>query len=817
MDMHQNGKQLNGYHYSNSDKTEQGKTNDADLRVATAHDDITLLRDARKGTGSGSQPALLTKVWKDDGTIGEYDKATSYVPEVRRVSSIRELSALLDELENERRACVIRGGFEGFAAVELARASKDDESPSEGRTWRRKTLFKDRPSHAIMVDVDAFRDESFSLVEDMPHVAPETWILHFIETRLPEQFHGVNFHWQLSASAGFVGFADEKKEETKDNSDTLKAHVWFWLSEAKTSAEMRPWATATDGVDESVFDPIQVHYTAAPIIRERNPVAVRSGFYTDGDRDTVDVSFLEGFAAESPSAASDRDFDFDPEEDKYARVDEDGLDALTRWETEIVAKTPWLMKAWHEGVFQGAHDPSRAHIAMAKIIRLKGISFDNYANTLMPNWPAAGKSYAAQPHRQSQRAWNKAKRPAEAPADEGFDTVEEGERSGPSPHQWANQRDRRSKYLDPLVEGFIPDAAVGVIYGQPTTGKSGVALDMTHSIARGTPWHGREVEQRDVFYVVAEGASDFNNRADAYRQFHGLGDTHIPFYTVEAGVTVNTEEGLRKFIGDLLEFKESTGPKNRPCFIVLDTLAQVTDGINENENGEISAVARNCNTIARVMNANVLIVAHSPKGEAHEDKGIRGASSLTGAADYTIVALRDKDDKHLRTVRVVKIKGGQEGIEFKYRFTVLPVGETPKGKPVTSIVVAPVEKDPHARPARIEPVRSMGEMVMDRYKAIVRAVHARNTVDTDLEPFTKATLARALYKQCAEFDGVVSRAVTNAIEDALSDGYLGTVEMRKRGKPIDTLNFTADGLKLIDETEAFGAETLPEVLDFPGN
>jgi hypothetical protein len=83
---------------------------------------------------------------------------------------------------------------------------------------------------------------------------------------LPPEFHHASRFWQLTASAGIK--------------PGIRIRLWYWLNRAVTDAEARRWL-ADSPVDPSLYNPIQPHYTAAPIFDppELDPVPQRSGFH----------------------------------------------------------------------------------------------------------------------------------------------------------------------------------------------------------------------------------------------------------------------------------------------------------------------------------------------------------------------------------------------------------------------------------------------------------------------------------------------------------------------------------------------------------
>jgi hypothetical protein len=234
----------------------------------TSTDPITLLR-----TNDGKP---YTKRWCADGTIAGYGNGFLFEHREILVRNINELSKLLGSIENDPQTCVLRYQYAG---------------PNEAPTRRLGALFRDQALHSLCIDVDKFEP----LVAD-PVADPVAAIREYIETVLPAPFHGASFHWQLSSSAG---------HPTKPG---LRAHLWFWLAEPRTSAAMKAWADAHKKeyqLDPALYRTVQVHYTAAPILDPGvvNPVRVRSGFER-GAHDEVSIDITDLPPQEQVSAGT---------------------------------------------------------------------------------------------------------------------------------------------------------------------------------------------------------------------------------------------------------------------------------------------------------------------------------------------------------------------------------------------------------------------------------------------------------------------------------------------------------------------------------
>ncbi len=223
----------------------------------------------------------LAKIWKADGTIVPSANAKYFDYDTYTVGNISEFSTLLTSLEEKRQSCLIRGRYKGND-----HARHVDPDYQEGKVRRILDVFDDQPLHSVMIEVDDFEPEFFDPVKE-----PMEAIQEYIEDMLPECFQGKTFHWQLSSSAGKKG-----KEHI------LKVHLWFWLKTPQTSAELKQWATSTSlASDHSVFNPVQIHFTANPIFEEGvvDPVIQRSGLIEGENGDEVElVMDTSSFSAE---------------------------------------------------------------------------------------------------------------------------------------------------------------------------------------------------------------------------------------------------------------------------------------------------------------------------------------------------------------------------------------------------------------------------------------------------------------------------------------------------------------------------------------
>lgn len=230
---------------------------------------ITVARSAHR-----DRPLNKTQRFQD----GEWKPALTFKDprwfryDTRAVATLRELGDLIEEVQSDPNACILRG--EPTDAVRNAstettfrrllhpkkQADTGEEIPA--------TLIE-LPRFWVCIDVD-----DFTLPPELHHDR-EGAVRCAIERCLPSSFHDADCFFQFSSSAGI-------------KPDRFKAHLWFWLSEPHSSADLKK-ALASEitrgAVDARVFSAAQIHYISRPVIEGApDPCPERTGFLARGSR-----------------------------------------------------------------------------------------------------------------------------------------------------------------------------------------------------------------------------------------------------------------------------------------------------------------------------------------------------------------------------------------------------------------------------------------------------------------------------------------------------------------------------------------------------
>ncbi|NBC11063.1 MAG: AAA family ATPase, partial [Planctomycetes bacterium] len=83
---------------------------------------------------------------------------------------------------------------------------------------------------------------------------------------------------------------------------------------------------------------------------------------------------------------------------------------------------------------------------------------------------------------------------------------------------------------DWLLRGMLERDTFALIFGDPGTGKSFLAIDWACRIATGTPWRDQAVKAGPVIYLAGEGRQGFGRRTRAWEQHHSVSLAEAPLY-----------------------------------------------------------------------------------------------------------------------------------------------------------------------------------------------------------------------------------------------------------------------------------------------
>lgn len=267
---------------------------------------------------------------------------------------------------------------------------------------------------------------------------------------------------------------------------------------------------------------------------------------------------------------------------------------------------------------------------------------------------------------------------------------EQGEAFKPAPPQsrfgavcWADL-DRVNVNYQPLVKGLIFQGDTGMIYGESGSGKSFLAVDMGLSIARGVPFLGMKTAKGSVLYQAGEGGKGLLKRLKAYRQENRLYED-LPFVLLPDRVNLFSPDGdTEEFIAECLAW-QSYLPEPL-ALIVIDTFSAASPGANENASEDMGRMLDAGYRLNKATDAAVVWVHHKNAAGLRE----RGHSSFRANIETVLEVKRDEETKE-RSVRLVKLKDGEDGWIKGFELQSIELGTDDDGDPITSCVVRPAQ------------------------------------------------------------------------------------------------------------------------------
>jgi len=238
----------------------------------------------------------------------------------------------------------------------------------------------------------------------------------------------------------------------------------------------------------------------------------------------------------------------------------------------------------------------------------------------------------------------------------------------------------QEEYVPPpeLIEGLVSDNSLNFVYGYPGVGKSIFLAELAACLAEGREFFSHHCAQSLVIIACEE---DFNGMREKNAAVH-----HKKMLSGFNDNVIGTlgDEGLR-LIGDIRPTIETingafyeaeehlirrTGKvpdKSLKKVLIIDTLASLCPGVDENSSKDMSTVLEGLRQI-KASGINAIFVAHHCGKDA--SSRLRGHSNLEGRADNV---WRLRKSREQTQVYVEKAKHHRNGAEFWFEIATTEV------------------------------------------------------------------------------------------------------------------------------------------------
>lgn len=317
---------------------------------------------------------------------------------------------------------------------------------------------------------------------------------------------------------------------------------------------------------------------------------------------------------------------------------------------------------------------------------------------------------------------------------------------------------KECEFPDELVEGLLVRNEISILYGDSNSGKTFFGIDLACAVALGRNWMGRRTEQGIVVYLASESPSSVRYRLKAYEKYHNvsIGDNLL---IVQTPVNFYESDNDVKRLTRLLQ-KVCQLSGKRIELIIGDTLARISAGANESAGQDMGKVMERFDEIKNIIEAHILIIAHSGKDAT---KGLRGWSGIRAHVDTEIEV---KDKEGIRIATVTKQRGlPGKGDEIFYKLEIVEMGITKWGATATTCVVLPVgvedvpKKDPYTWETSILiDAWARDDMPMRGNYPYVLRKSVRISIEADNPKIRKGTIDNRMgkFKKLAD-DGLLER------------------------------------------------------------
>lgn len=240
-----------------------------------------------------------------------------------------------------------------------------------------------------------------------------------------------------------------------------------------------------------------------------------------------------------------------------------------------------------------------------------------------------------------------------------------------------------------LIQHYLAADSLAVIFGDPSCGKSFIAIDIACCVATGRPWRGQTTKQGSVLFVAGEGRNGLARRFKAWFEYYGEEPRNIVLSAAPIQLTdTNSITALTMEIRSL---------PTAPILIVIDTINRNFGPGDENSTADMTRAVASLDLLRLATAATVIGLHHSGHGDKQRS---RGSSVLRASVDCEYAA-----EKFERLVQIHCTKAKDfdhpSPLAWSLEPQALPWADA-EGSPMNSAVLIPGETP--ARRPRAEPL-----------------------------------------------------------------------------------------------------------------
>jgi hypothetical protein len=243
-----------------------------------------------------------------------------------------------------------------------------------------------------------------------------------------------------------------------------------------------------------------------------------------------------------------------------------------------------------------------------------------------------------------------------------------------------------------LIKDRLEAGSLSLIFGEPESTKTFVALDEGLCISSEKYWHGHKIISKGpVFYIAGEGFNGITRRIRAWEIYHGISLKDVPFFVSDRAAQFLDQDSANDVVVAVDEMRKIYGD---PVLVIIDTLNRNFGPGDENSTKDMTSFIAIIDEKLRMRyGCAVRILHHS--GLSTADRA-RGATALKAALDWEYKLKSNSDGTRTMTATKCKDFEKPEPISFRIEPVTLSGWVDPDtGEELKSIVLIQTDKTRH--------------------------------------------------------------------------------------------------------------------------
>jgi hypothetical protein len=331
-----------------------------------------------------------------------------------------------------------------------------------------------------------------------------------------------------------------------------------------------------------------------------------------------------------------------------------------------------------------------------------------------------------------------------------------------------------AKPIEWVIKSILDAESFAVLFGDPGSMKSFLAIDMGLCIAANQAWHGHLVRKPGpVFYIVGEGFAGLSRRLKAWEISHKVSLKDAPFFVSDRPAQFLDADSAAEVVAAVDELQKLHGP---PVLIIVDTLNRNFGPGNESDTADMTKFISSIDENLRCRyQCAVLVVHHTGLTEKHR---ARGSIALNGALDWEYRLSQEAGGDRILTNTKVKDHEPPPSITFRPATITLDGWVDPDdGTVMTSCVLHRVEGGAGDRGKTLTGAK---KVAFDALNAAIAESGVASTPEmggdgheiVHVDRWREVAYATGI--SCSPNQDTKKKAFQRAVSDLLTSGWIGT-------------------------------------------